>query len=91
MNKQRRKEIERIIADLTTTIAQAVDQAKTDIEMVRDEEQDSYDNMPESFQEGEKGERAQVAIDALESAVSELEEIEGSVENAVNSLNEAME
>lgn len=32
-----------------------------------DEEQEAYDNMPESFQDSERGEKAQSTIDAIES------------------------
>ena len=71
MNKQRRKEIARAAA--------MIEEAKSILETCRDEEQDYYDNMPESFQNGEKGSVAQEAIDALEEAVSQLEEIEQSV------------
>jgi len=44
---------------------------------VRDEEQEAYDNMPESFQGGEKGEKAQECISAIEDAISSLEDAEG--------------
>jgi len=71
VNKQRRKEIARAAA--------MIEEAKSILETCRDEEQDYYDNMPESFQNGEKGSVAQEAIDALEEAVSQLEEIEQSV------------
>lgn len=39
------------------------------LEGIRDEEQEAYDNMPESFQNGDKGEQSQAAIEALESAI----------------------
>jgi hypothetical protein len=71
MNKERRK----VIARATVMI----DEAKGILESCRDEEQEYYDNMPESFQNGEKGSTAQEAIDALEEAVSSLEEITGNI------------
>ncbi len=66
MNKERRKEINQIIAEL--------EDLKSRIESVLEEEQEYLDNMPESFQDGEKGEKAQAAIDALEYAVQSIEE-----------------
>lgn len=68
MNKDRRK----LIADAM----ELVTQARVMIEQARDEERDYYDNMPESFQGGEKGEKAEAAADALDEAVTSLEEVE---------------
>lgn len=66
MNNARRKEINTLIAEL--------EEIKSRIESVLEEEQEYLDNMPESFQYGEKGEKAQSAIDALEYAVQSIEE-----------------
>lgn len=33
-----------------------IDEVKNEIEAIKDEEQDKYDNMAENFQNGEKGE-----------------------------------
>ena len=50
MNKQRRKQI--------YELAEKIRELKDEVETLRDEEQDYYDNMPESFQGGEKGDKA---------------------------------
>jgi len=75
MNAQRRARIGAILTKLNDLAEE--------IESIKDEEQDYYDNMPESLQGGEKGEAAQNAITALENAkdntdcaCSELEGIE---------------
>jgi phage host-nuclease inhibitor protein Gam len=87
MNEARRKEIEAVkaalviiqsafqdsIAQLKADYETRLEEVKGEIETIRDAEQEYYDNMPESFQSGEKGERTQEAIDALESAISDLE------------------
>lgn len=65
MNKQRRKEIEAVKDRLIGL--------QSDIEMLRDEEQEYKENMPESLQQGEKGDKAQAAIDALEEAIESCE------------------
>ena len=67
MNKQRRKEIARAVA--------MIEEAKSILETCRDEEQDYFDNMPESFQDGQKGEDAQTAIDALDEAISQIDDV----------------
>jgi len=76
MNNERRKEIQKLID-------RCID-LKNDVELIRDEEQEYFDNMPESIQAGDKGERAQTAVDALEAAI-------GSAEDLENYLTEALE
>ncbi len=66
MNKQRRKEIKNII--------ESIEQAKIDLDMVMVEEQDVFDNIPWSLEEGERGEQCQDAIEAMETAIGQLEE-----------------
>ncbi|MBQ7349231.1 MAG: hypothetical protein IJW47_04480, partial [Clostridia bacterium] len=64
MNKQRRKRIDELIEQLESV--------KSEIETVLEEEQEYFDNMPESFQYGEKGEKAEEAIRSIEDAVESL-------------------
>jgi hypothetical protein len=74
MNKDRRKALSAIEAILA--------EAREQIEAIRDEEQDYYDNMPESFQDGEKGQAAEAAVSAMEDAISSIEEAEQSLTDA---------
>ena len=53
MNKQRRKELE--------TISDEIEKLIERLESARDDEQEYFDNMPESIQAGERGERAEYA------------------------------
>lgn len=71
MNHTRRQSIRDALAKIA--------EARALLETARDEEQEAYDNMPESIQAGAKGDRATEAIDTLETAISELEGIEGNV------------
>lgn len=101
MNKERRKRIEAAIKSvegleehiqaMTTTLSEI----QSEIEAIRDEEQEYLDNMPEAMQSGSKGEVAQDAINNLESAyepigslLSTLEEF--STESVTTDLSEAM-
>lgn len=77
MNAARRKEIERAI-DLLY-------QAKEIIENVRDDEQDAYDNMPESLQYSERGERMSENVDALDNAA------DYDIEDIITNLNDIIE
>ena len=48
MNKARRKRL--------AEAAELLEQARDILEEVKDEEQEAHDNLPESFQQGERGE-----------------------------------
>ena len=75
MNDARRKLIKQA-NEKTTAAAALIEEAKELLEQARDEEQEYLDNMPESFQSGDKGSAAQEAIDALETAISDLDSID---------------
>lgn len=66
MNKVRRKSIDTLMARL--------EDLRLDVEYLQEEEQEAFNNIPESLQESEKGEKIQESIDALEEALSNLEE-----------------
>ena len=66
MNKQNRRDLQ--------GYADSLDEIRSNIETMMEEEQEKLDNMPESLQESERGEAMQEAIDNLESAASSLEE-----------------
>ena len=65
MNKQRRKQPEDIQAQLLTL--------KEELESVMDEEQEAYDNMPDSLQESERGQAMYEGLDSLQTAIDSLE------------------
>lgn len=88
MNADRRKEITAAI-ELADTIRDLLDEFRSKIEDIRDGEQEYLDNMPESFQNGEKGEKAQAAIDAATEAFDLIEEID--LEAITDLLNTAAE
>lgn len=58
MNAERRKKL---------------DQIKGDLQVVIEDEQAAYDNLPDSIREGEKGDQMQTAIDSMQTALDELE------------------
>ena len=66
MNMQRRKRIEKVGA--------MPEELLEEITALQEEEQEAYDNMPESLQSSKRGEAIWEAVDNLESAVSSLEE-----------------
>ena len=65
MNKQRRKEIAKAI-DL-------IEQAREILEAVQEEEQEAFDNMPESIQNTERGETMEKYISTIEDFLDNLD------------------
>ena len=79
MNAKRRNAIDSVINELIEKFEEIKAEAIDQLSEIRDEEQEAYDNLPESLQESERGENMQNCIDALEDFMSDLEnmEIEG--------------
>lgn len=88
MNKTRRGEIAAAVQRLTELAAEISDLRDT-VETIRDEEQEYFDNMPESIQSGERGQNAEAAISELDDALSALEDFDS--DTIVTSLETAAE
>ena len=74
MNVERRGQISKALA--------LVIEARCLIEQARDDEREYFDNMPESFQEGDRGQQAEAVVDALDDAANGCEDIESHLETA---------
>ena len=74
MNKIRRRKLAEINEQLEVL--------KACIEEIMEEEQDAFDNLPESFQDSERGEIMTEKIDNMENAISSLEEVIGYIEES---------
>lgn len=88
MNKDRRKTLLKIIHQLEE-VKTLLESLKDDVSQCQEEEQDYYDNMPESLQNGDKGERASEAIEKMTEAVDNLESLDDTLEEAISALQEA--
>lgn len=73
MNKLRRKELSRIIEKLERLEALRLE-IKDELEAILEEEQEAFDNLPESLQESERGQQMQAYIDAIDGALDALDE-----------------
>ena len=62
MNNTRRKKLRELI--------EKTEGIKQEIEELRTEEEEYYNNMPSSVQDGEKGDRAQTVIEYLDEAMT---------------------
>ena len=67
MNKQRRKWLSAVYDKIT--------ECQTELENIRDEEQEAFDNMPESLQYSERGNEMEEVISELDDEVCNLEDI----------------
>ena len=75
MNKDRRKRLEGICEKLM--------EIYEELDAIIDEEQEAYDNMPESLQDSEKGERMYEGIDSLESARDDINNAAATIEEVI--------
>ncbi len=74
MNKERRKALEDICTNLVNL--------NNELDILRDEEQKYFDNMPESLQGGDKGTQAEETVSYLEDASSGIQEAISAIESA---------
>lgn len=82
MNQNRRKALSEAMQVLEVCKT-SLDDAKALIETARDEEQEFFDNMPESFQQADKGQAAEAAVESLDNAISSIEEAVDHIEGAL--------
>lgn len=94
MNKERRTAIAKIATDFGTLSAALVnaleeisaisdcEQFDADLNEIKDNEQETFDNMPESLQNGERGSTSSEAIGQLETAISGIDTLREALEQA---------
>ena len=76
MNKQRRNRLQKVIDKL--------EDLKLEVEAIREEEQEAYDNMPEGLQEAERGSQMYENISNLEDRDSDFQDLIDYLEEVVN-------
>jgi len=76
MNKARRQALQ--------TIINKIEELKTPLEILRDEEQDTLDNMPESIRDGERGERTESSIQSIEDALAMIDDVIENITEAIS-------
>ncbi len=69
MNKERRRALDGLLSVLETK--------RDELRSLCDEEQEAFDNLPESLQAGERGQAMETGIEAIEDAIDQLEEVCG--------------
>jgi len=76
MNKARRKAL--------GELSEKIDEIRSDLQMLMDSEQEAFDNLPESLQNGEKG-------DAMQSAIDQMSEADEALQTAIDCIMTAQE
>lgn len=72
MNKERRKRLSKAF-DL-------IAEAEEIIEEVKDEEEESYENLPDNFRDGERGEEMQGYIEMMDETIGYLQDANSVIE-----------
>ena len=72
MNRQRRKKLSEAF-DLVAKAEELID-------AVKDEETESYENLPDNFRDGDRGEEMQNYIDMMDEAIGYLQDAESVIE-----------
>ncbi len=85
MNADRRKRLQAVI-DQINAAASILESAKGDLEDIKGEEQEAFDNMPESFQQGERGQASESAIDNMDTALDGLPDLDDVVSNIESAM-----
>lgn len=73
MNKQRREELLEVVAML--------DEATSRLQEIRDDEQESFDNLPDGLQCSKTGESMQSAIEELNWFEDSIDKLRNGIEN----------
>lgn len=103
MNQQRRKELKEQLDKLKKVkievdlIVKQLKEIESKIETLMNEEENAYDNLPNSLQQGEKGsymlktiDQMNDAIDSIDFIGSELSSTDDNFSDAIDRINEAI-
>lgn len=86
MNKSRRKQIDNLYS-LVEQHIQGLAEIATDLESLKDEEREAFDNLSEGLQQSEQGQATEAAADALDNAYDALDELD--LQPILDALDEA--
>lgn len=90
MNKARRRDIAKLVERIQS-LQSDMELLLEDLEAVRDEENEAFENIPENMQYSERYEKAEMAVENLDSAFDAFEEAKDSMDEIMSWLEEACE
>ena len=76
MNAERRTRLKELHDRIT--------QLGGELDNLRDEEQEAFDNMPESLQSGSRGEKAEEGLQSMSDSIGSLEDAASALEDLFN-------
>jgi hypothetical protein len=88
VNNARRKDLAKV-REYLEAANQPLADAMTDLEGIRDDEQEAYDSVEENFPGSERAEAMQEAISALEEAISAVQTMTESYDEALAAIETA--
>lgn len=95
MNKERRRELDKILQKLNiahTSLEETrkcLKDIKNDLDIVYEDETESFDNMPEGLQSSWNGQMSDEAIGNLEEAIDNLEKIDDLLNDTLSYIEDA--
>lgn len=75
MNAKRRKELAKVVEHMA--------QVRAELEAILEQEQDAYDNLPESIQDSMRGDEMEDIVETMETIAQELEDSENELTEIV--------
>ena len=85
MNNKTRKKLSEI-SDKYTSIATMIEDLKTELEYIQEEEQDKYDNLPEQLQDTEKGNALYESAESIEELVNRIDDLATELYDIANDI-----
>lgn len=76
MNKDRRRRLQ--------CVADTLNDAMAELMEIKDEEQDAFDNLPDSLQDSVRGEAMQEAIDTMDEWYNDIDTVRDEIEEYSN-------
>lgn len=90
MNNPRRKQLSDIL-DALNDLKSQLEDCMSDLETLRDEEQEYFDNIPENLQSSERYDRAETSASALNDAYDTLSDLIDNIDTVTSSIEEAVD
>jgi prefoldin subunit 5 len=90
MNNDRRKALAKL-ADAIDTAKASLEEIRDELDNLKGEEDDGFNNLPEGLQQAERGQAMEAAAEQMQTAYDLLDGVSGELQDAIDAVNAAME
>jgi prefoldin subunit 5 len=90
MNNDRRKALAKL-ADAIDAARASLEEIRDEIDNLKSEEDDGFNNLPEGLQQAERGQAMEAAAEQMQTAYDLLDGVSGELQDAIDAINAAME